>query len=186
MQSYDTMDWHEIKPSLTAHSLTITCLCFSADDRYLLSVGRDRQWAVFQRSETEPSIFTLLASNPKGHSRMILGAAWAPVQPSAFATAGRDKVVKIWQMEERTFLCKSSIPMQSPIATVSFLPTKKDRALYLAIGDDNGGISLYEISDDGLQGVQSTVFDLRLYVCPKQLPNWLGILHRYNMMERMG
>src|SRR5712664_2673724 len=49
---YDATDWHEIKPSLTAHSLTIASRCFSADDRYLLSVGRDRQWAVFQRSET--------------------------------------------------------------------------------------------------------------------------------------
>jgi len=45
---YDTSDWHEIKPSLTAHSLTITGLSFSYDDQYLLSVGRDRQWSRIQ------------------------------------------------------------------------------------------------------------------------------------------
>ncbi|KKK13282.1 hypothetical protein ARAM_003129 [Aspergillus rambellii] len=95
---YDTSDWHEIRPSLAAHTLTITDLCFSTDDKYLLSVGRDRQWAVYRRSESDPSTFALMTSNPRGHSRMILDADWAPMlenQPPIFATAGRDNLMNV-------------------------------------------------------------------------------------------
>jgi elongator complex protein 2 len=47
---FETKEWHEVKPPLMAHSLTVTRLRFSADDQFLLSVGRDRQWAVFPES----------------------------------------------------------------------------------------------------------------------------------------
>jgi elongator complex protein 2 len=93
---FETKDWHEVKPPLVAHSLTVTSLCFSRDDRYLLSVGRDRQWTVFEQDTNEAVVYKLSSSNPKGHSRMILGAAWAPVQAGRiFATAGRDKLVSV-------------------------------------------------------------------------------------------
>jgi elongator complex protein 2 len=157
---YDTTDWHEIKPSLKAHSLTITALCFSADDRYLLSVGRDRQWAVFRRSETEPSNFSLLTSNPKGHSRMILDAAWAPLsQPPTFATAGRDKSVKLWQMTNETFECKSVIPLKSAGTALSFLPMSQDSLCCLAVGEDTGDISIHRITGHNLETHQLLSMD---------------------------
>ncbi|KAL1980852.1 hypothetical protein VTN96DRAFT_3387 [Rasamsonia emersonii] len=164
---YDTTDWHEIKPSLTAHSLTITDLCFSADDRYLLSVGRDRQWAVFRRSEDDPSNFSLLTSNPKGHSRMILGAAWAPVShPLTFATAGRDKSVKLWQMTDETFECRSVIALKSAVTAISFLPTSQDGIFYLAAGEDTGDISIHKITGDNLETHELLSVDK--LICPSK------------------
>lgn len=149
---YDTSDWHEIRPPLTAHSLTITSLSFSGDDRYLASVGRDRQWAVFQRNEQEPSSFSLLQSNPKGHSRMILDASWAPVTDKpVFATAGRDKSVKLWRMEEGSFMCKSTISLQSSVTAISFLPAVQDGSLLLAVGEDSGELSVYQVVVDSLE-----------------------------------
>ncbi len=42
--------WAEVRPPLAAHALTATRLRFSPPaDRFLLSVGRDRVWAVFER-----------------------------------------------------------------------------------------------------------------------------------------
>ncbi|KAI9923561.1 hypothetical protein AWENTII_000528 [Aspergillus wentii] len=147
---FDTSDWHEIRPPLTAHSLTITSLCFSNDDRYLLSVGRDRQWAVFQRDEQSPTTLSLLASNPKGHSRMILGAAWAPVSANhVFATAGRDKSVKLWQMVAGSFACKSTISLTSSVTAISFLPTVLKNSFLIAVGLDNGEVSIHQIAVDG-------------------------------------
>lgn len=150
---YDTSDWHEIRPPLTAHSLTITSLSFSDDDRYLLSVGRDRQWAVFQRNNQEPFSFSLLTSNPKGHSRMILDAAWAPVTGKPiFATAGRDKSVKIWRMEDKkSFACQSTISLQSSVTAISFLQESRDGSFLLAVGEDTGVLSVYQVTGDSLE-----------------------------------
>ncbi|KAE8306581.1 WD40-repeat-containing domain protein [Aspergillus transmontanensis] len=149
---YDTSDWHEIRPSLAAHSLTITSLSFSSDDRYLLSVSRDRQWAVYCRSEQDRSAFSLMESHPKGHSRMILDAAWAPVPDfHTFATAGRDKLVKIWQISKGSFVCKTTITLKSSVTAISFLPRVQASSVFLATGEDSGELSLYKIAIDSLE-----------------------------------
>lgn len=160
---YDTSDWHEIKPSLTAHSLTITDLSFSRDDRYLLSVGRDRQWAVFARSDSDPTIFTSCASNPKGHSRMILGAAWAPDTLNfVFATAGRDKSVKIWHRIEDTFPCKTTLGLTSAVTAIAFLPVPYRNTFILAAGEDNGSVSIYQLAKDSLEARHVVTVDRRI------------------------
>ncbi|KAL4926514.1 6-phosphofructo-2-kinase-domain-containing protein [Aspergillus undulatus] len=159
---YDTSDWHEIRPSLAAHTLTITSLSFSADDRYLLSVGRDRQWAIFHRSQTDPSTFALMASNPKGHSRMILDADWAPAseyQQPIFATAGRDKSIKLWQVTEESVECKATIPARSSATAISFLPRVQNGTLYLATGEDDGKLSIHQINLQNIEPSPLANFD---------------------------
>jgi elongator complex protein 2 len=157
---YDTSDWHEIKPSLAAHSLTITDLSFSDDDKYLLSVGRDRQWAVFARSEQDPTTLTKYTSNPKGHSRMILGAAWAPATTEpVFATAGRDKSVKIWQKAEDTFVCKTTMALTSAVSAIAFLPVPYKNSFVLAAGEDSGAVSIHRISSDSHEAQHVVTID---------------------------
>lgn len=160
---YDTSDWHEIKPSLTAHSLTITDLSFSPDDRYLLSVGRDRQWAIFARDEQSWSTYTNWASNPKGHSRMILGAAWAPETTKPFfATAGRDKSVKIWQHSGDSFTCISTVALESAVTAIAFLPTPFKNSFILAAGEDSGSVSIYRVAVESLEAKQVVTIDQRI------------------------
>lgn len=146
---YDITTWCEIRPPLTAHSLTITNLRFSSDDRFLLSVGRDRQWALFERNETDRFRFCFFLSNPKGHSRMILASAWAPQRDNSkriFATAGRDKNIKIWivDVNEKTAVCSNTILCAHPVTAIDFFPLSGD-FLRLAIGDDTGQIGIYSI-----------------------------------------
>jgi elongator complex protein 2 len=164
---YETKEWREIKPPLSAHSLTVTSLAFSPDDRFLLSVGRDRQWVLFQSDATSgqdatttPPTYTLLKSNPKGHSRMILDCAWAPTSTttasddgastssSIFATAGRDKTVKLWRVvqtppsaggktsEVEVELIKS-FPTEAPVTALAFSPDS-----LLAYGTEQGRVGL--------------------------------------------
>lgn len=159
---YDTSDWHEIRPSLAAHTLTITSLSFSPDDQYLLSVGRDRQWAVYRRSDSKPSAFALMTSNPKGHSRMILDADWAPAlesQLSIFATAGRDKSIKLWQITGESVECKATIPARSSVTAVSFFPHAYNGLLFLAVGEDDGKLSIHQINVDNLEASPLVSFD---------------------------
>ena len=94
---YESEEWREVRPALSVHSLTVARLRFSQDDQYLLSVGRDRMWAVFKRDEQQPNSYHLASSNPKAHSRTILDGSWAPVDSGrVFATASRDKSVSIY------------------------------------------------------------------------------------------
>lgn len=170
---YDTSDWHEIRPSLAAHTLTIASLCFSDDDQYLLSVARDRQWALFSRSKEDPYTYEHFTSNPKGHSRMILDAAWAPGSDNlCFATAGRDKSVKLWQMKEGegAFACNSTIPFKSPITAISFLPLVHSGTFILAAGEETGELSIYQIAAQTLEVTLLTTID-RLISPSKAITN---------------
>ena len=157
---YETAQWREIKPPLTAHSLTVAKLQFSDDDRYLVSVGRDRQWAVFERDQTQSQVYTLAAANPKGHSRMILDAAWAPTAGGrVFATAGRDKLVKLWQAGEAGFLDKATITASNSVKAVAFLPKILHGTLYIAFGTENGAISVNGFTSGTLAASIAFTFD---------------------------
>ncbi|KAI3324975.1 elongator complex protein [Xylariaceae sp. AK1471] len=176
---FETRRWTEVKPPLTAHSLTATRLRFSADDRYLLSVGRDRQWAVFERDDAEGGGddnddddddnrglgYKLLQANTKGHTRMILDAAWAPSTDSVvFATAGRDKAVKIWRRDSDTISCITTITETHPVTAIDFLPRpNNDGQFVVAVGTEAGKISIYSL--DPMSLAVSSNFALRPELC---------------------
>lgn len=165
---YDPINgWKQIEPPLTAHSLTITRLAWSHDTpSYLLSVGRDRQWAIFRRSDFKAkNKMTLLQAMPKAHSRMILDAAWAPSsQRSLFATAGRDKTVRLWASNSNmvngtstddetpspTFELCTTLTRPSAITAIDFAKWCSDGRAILATGEENGVLSVHVVKmDDG-------------------------------------
>lgn len=144
---YTTNDWREVKPPLVAHSLTVTCLRFSVDDQYLLSVGRDRQWAIFERDSLHSEKYTLMESNPKGHSRMILNASWAPSQSlRTFVTAGRDKAVKLWKMQTEKTENVAVISMTSAATAVDIFCRPIQGNIIIAVGTETGNIFTYLMS----------------------------------------
>lgn len=170
---FETDRWTELRPPLAVHTLTATRLRFSHDDAYLLSVGRDRQWAVFERRDAhaqgekrEDGIkegempYVLKQKEPKGHTRMILDAAWAPPTKEGqgskfFATAGRDKNVKFWlEYSSESGLFKSTNPVtdEQPVTAVDFLNKSRDTSDFvMAAGHEGGKIKIYtmRIGDDG-------------------------------------
>jgi elongator complex protein 2 len=105
---YDTGKWQPIYEPLSGHSLTVTRIAFSPDDRLILSVSRDRSWRLYELREnlgkplflcSELALFlsTLegyvpVASN-KSHARIIWDCSWA-AEGDIFATASRDKSVR--------------------------------------------------------------------------------------------
>lgn len=184
---FETDKWTELRPPLKAHTSTIHRLRFSSDNQYLLSVGKDRQWAVFQRdsdSNSSGAGYSLLQLNPKGHSRMILDAAWAPKSSSSsgeggvdvFATAGRDKAVKIWvrkpskpssssssqqqegeeEKKEEKFTLGLSLTEDQPITALDFASEPlsvtengSSSTFLLAVGTESGKLSVLAIKVSG-------------------------------------
>ena len=141
---YSTQDWQEIKPLLIAHSLTVTSLCFTTDDQFLLSVGRDRQWIVFERDSAERDRYFQKHVNLKSHSRMILDAAWVPSRAGrGFATASRDKSIKIWIYDQLRYECTATLPFESPVTTVDILPRVVGVDLVVAGGTEMGEVVLH-------------------------------------------
>uniref|UniRef100_A0A6A7G1A1 Elongator complex protein 2 n=1 Tax=Hirondellea gigas TaxID=1518452 RepID=A0A6A7G1A1_9CRUS len=154
--------WQELPNPLHSHSLTITQLEFSPNDEFLLSVSRDRSFSIFQRTsgakelETWPPEYKLQFSKKKAHSRIIWGCGWSP-DGRFFATASRDKKVKIWsQIHSGEWNLVSEITMKLSVTSVSFSPqTLNDSKGYLiAIGLENGFIEIWSGSEDSTNAMK--------------------------------
>jgi elongator complex protein 2 len=153
---YTTKDWLEVKPPLKAHSLTVTALQFSPDDKYLLSVGRDRQWVIWERG-SEPSQYALKHANPKGHTRMILGAAWTSREQPTFMTAGRDKSVKIWQITDTEVQLKGTVTAGAAVTAVACGGhPHQDRVLF-AFGTESGEVGVGKVDNDTMDNAEVTM-----------------------------
>ncbi|KAJ2556806.1 Elongator subunit elp2 [Coemansia sp. RSA 1933] len=127
-------------PPLAAHALTITRLRFSPPaepaspaDAYLLSVSRDRSWALYAR-QSGPDPYRLARRQQKAHMRIIWDAAWSP-DARFFATASRDKTVKLWPLE--TDAKPVALAFPEPVTAVDFLP---------ALVADPSGARLYVLA----------------------------------------
>ncbi|KAK9466442.1 WD40-repeat-containing domain protein [Lipomyces arxii] len=154
---FDVATWHDIKPSLAeAHTLTITGLGFSNDDKYMVSVGRDRQlviWELNDESSRTDGYYKIQQKEPRGHSRIIWDVSWAPSQlidvpelDYVFATASRDKTVKIWtRTAEHKWACVVTQAFSAPVTAVDFKAELVNKHAYLLVGLDNGNVYIFEL-----------------------------------------
>ncbi|GME26337.1 hypothetical protein GTA08_BOTSDO01638 [Neofusicoccum parvum] len=179
---YETAGWRQVSftdekaPSMRLHSLTVTGLAFSggpeAADDLLLSVGRDRVFGVWARraeegGESRGPTYALLHAQEKAHSRMLLGASWAP-PPSprsteaarVFATAGRDSKVKLWRLSwtsspdqpvnnSATVTLLTTLPAPGPVTAIAFHPNVVSKCrIVLAFGTEKGDMLVGSFAAD--------------------------------------
>jgi elongator complex protein 2 len=91
---------------------------------------------------------------------MILDAAWAPQAANpVFATAGRDKSVKLWEKVDDSFACKTTISLENSVTAVSILPSVLDASFFLATGEESGKLSIYQVTVGGLGARQVATVD---------------------------
>jgi elongator complex protein 2 len=161
---FETERWTEVKPPLQAHSLTVARVRLSEDDNMLLSVGRDRQWVVWERNGDgaaggggggQDGAYRLVQANPKGHARMILDAAWAPAvgqDTKVFATAGRDKLVKVWVRKggAGSFELGKAVTLEHPVTALDFVPELMQESVsLLAVGTEAGKVLVLILKVNG-------------------------------------
>lgn len=181
-------NWRQIEPPLSAHALTVTRLAWSySPERYLLSVGRDRQWTLFQRDETNSKELKLFQAMPKAHTRMILDAAFSSTGAYPFfATAGRDKSIKLWghvfmydnenakgldHQQKAEFKLYRTITRPSPVTAIALTCNGAESHGVLAAGEEDGSISIHIFDIETLQ--VEDAFELSTDVCPPRAVNRL-------------
>ena len=89
----------------------------------------------------------MVQAEGRGHARMILDAAWAPPTVDGkrvFATAGRDKMVKVWVRkagEGGKFELGGAVAEEGPVTALDFVPELTDEGLLLlAVGTEAGRV----------------------------------------------
>ena len=104
---YSTSTYQSFGSPLEGHSLTVTRIAFSPDDRYIVTVSRDRTWRSFEKRDDGmcPCQATLIivhdpssagyfpVAADKSHTRIVWDCAWSR-EGDIFATASRDKTVR--------------------------------------------------------------------------------------------
>ncbi|KAJ3785109.1 quinon protein alcohol dehydrogenase-like superfamily [Lentinula aff. detonsa] len=137
---YDTTTWQPVGEPLAGHSLTVTQIAFSPDNRLILTVSRDRSWRLYQRAEEG---YRFLVHESKPHGRIIWDCAWAP-EGDIFATASRDKTVKIWGKDDGdNWRCVFTLKTEESATAVHFTAFDSQQKRYLAVGLENGKILIY-------------------------------------------
>ncbi|XP_063875782.1 elongator complex protein 2-like isoform X3 [Scylla paramamosain] len=141
---WNTTTWSKLD-TLAKHRLTVTQLAFSPDDQYLLSVSRDRTWAVFMRAENNKGVtYRLLQSSTKKediHSRVIWSCAWLP-DSIHFVTASRDKTVVVWGLVDSVWCKKAVLNENDEVTAVAVTKVLTSHCILIATGLSGGDIHL--------------------------------------------
>lgn len=130
---------------------------FSPDDRSLLSVSRDRKWALFERTTSnDEDEFRLVASTNKQngvHARIIWTCDWSH-ESTLFATGSRDGKCAVWRRAANGqdaadglggYTCAGVFETKESITAVSFGKSYLKRApgsYVIALGCESGIIKL--------------------------------------------
>eukprot|EP00088_Acartia_fossae_P049297 TRINITY_DN5423_c0_g1_i6.p1 TRINITY_DN5423_c0_g1~~TRINITY_DN5423_c0_g1_i6.p1 ORF type:complete len:802 (-),score=139.46 TRINITY_DN5423_c0_g1_i6:13-2394(-) len=184
---WDTKTWKEIG-RIEVHSLTVTQLCFSPTADHLLSVSRDRSWALHKLTwdDSDLTISKIKYSDKKTspHKRIIWTCAWSH-DGSCFYTGSRDKLLACWSahgdlISKKPFVLPDSVTAVAGItANISAGAAGESKQYHVAVGLDNGAVHILKHDTEGNfltvhefgreEGHHSTVTRLQFSPCDPHL-----------------
>jgi elongator complex protein 2 len=132
-------------------------MAFSPDGRKLVSVSRDRTWAVHEKRTSDEAegdssgngaaaVWLETVARGSGGQRILWSCDWSP-DSRYFITGSRDKRAIVWEPDESQSSYRiSGKPLEcgESVTAVAFAPVLVSEGAYLiAIGQDTGHISLH-------------------------------------------
>ena len=129
---------------LNAHNLTVTQMSFSPDGQRLVSVSRDRSWAVHEKCQVDGVLSMKTVARGSGGSRILWSCDWSP-DSCYFVTGSRDKCVAVWTAYESSYvMCGPPLECQDSVTAVTFANKVLENGSFIvAVGLDNGKVCLY-------------------------------------------
>jgi elongator complex protein 2 len=157
---WETKSWREVAV-LPGHSLSVAQMQFSHNNRYLLSVSRDRSYCLYVRDGTEFG-FRLLHSERSAHARIVWTCSFSR-DDRYFATGSRDKHVKVWRMTEDGASLDSTLPeFAQGVTAVAFATfSSVQDGLLLAVGLEDGAMQLWLGRPEASSLKWSLMFDFK-------------------------
>ena len=152
----DTKSWLRVASLDCGHTLTVIQMAFSPDDKYLLSVSRDRTLCVWDMSDF--SIYFKTDKKTSVHQRIIWACDWS-LDSTYFVTVGRDKKCVLWSLGDKKPVCMQPLVLPNAGTAVAFMPLFKEDNIPIVIGMDNGQIVLVYFCP--LQGKWSELYGVR-------------------------
>lgn len=133
---------------LLAHDLTVTRLQFSEDGQGLLSVSRDRSFAIHV-TDGHKFDFRLHCRQKNAHTRLLSDGAWL-FNRDFICTCGRDKRLRFFSIpepnkevtQEKECVEVQCIKFASGISAVSALRLKESNESIVAVGFEDGNIRI--------------------------------------------
>ena len=144
---WNTDTWTQVQ-KLMSHQLTVTQMEFSPNDRYLVSVSRDRRWSLFECNDDV--LYTLVAVSSKKdslHARIIWCCSWTH-DSSFFATGSRDGKVGLWSpnFTDNKIVPTASFDTKNSVTALSFsLRSVSENSYVLAMGFETGCIEIRKL-----------------------------------------
>lgn len=147
---WSTDTWSQIQ-RLVSHQLTVTQMEFSPNNRYLLSVSRDRRWSLFKNEGESYALIAVSSKKDGPHSRIIWCCAWTN-DSNFFATGSRDGKIGVWfekMMEDNTKDVKPVVTVDTQnqsVTALCFAPSCLEGSYILAVGYETGCIKILKIT----------------------------------------
>ncbi|CAK9809067.1 Elongator complex protein 2 [Anthophora quadrimaculata] len=143
---WNTNTWTQVQ-KLVSHQLTVTQMEFSPNDKYLVSVSRDRRWTLFECKDD--NMYTLIATSKKDnlHTRIIWCCSWTH-DSSFFATGSRDGKIGVWNpnFTADRIVPTTSLDVKHSVTALVFSSQNISEHLYvLAIGFETGYIEIQKL-----------------------------------------
>lgn len=139
-------DYQQCDQTLPGHNLTVTNIEFSPSGQYLVSVSRDRQFILWKVTDEEKGTFEMVENNPKAHTRIIWDCDWVPTNSYGdfFATVGRDKHIKLWNITEKVNLA-ASLKLEEVVTAITCYKYLLESKVLIAIGTEAGALQLFTV-----------------------------------------
>ena len=139
---WETEKWTKVASLENGHALTVVQMAFSPNDKYLLSVSRDRTLSVWDMQ----GCALVFKTNKKTsiHQRIIWSCDWSQ-DSKYFVTGGRDKKCIIWSIEEQKPISNQPLTFHTAVTAVAFAPIKDQFILVAGLEDGSLFLTKYDM-----------------------------------------